>query len=237
MKTRILFSIFALLSAFPISAGVEMASYRHQAGIEEQTYIEDHPIDLLRRLVDEEAASKPSYLYSGPFQIFVLATSGPNGEVSSRVVHLAGISDRGIVFQTSANSGKAQQIIENPNVAATFFFPQTQRAFTILGSAQRLDPSEERALFYRSSRTDQIRHLLADSKQDYPITSRKQYEDEFLALEKKYHNQEIPFSPHFGVFQIIPKRISYVQERPYGQDRFIYTSDKDGNWTSVRTYP
>jgi pyridoxamine 5'-phosphate oxidase len=87
-------------------------------------------------------SSQPLYCISSLIQItprqpgMMLCTASTAGEPSARIVLLRQFDKRGFVFYTNYNSRKGQQILANPNVAATFWWHES--SVRIEGTAEKV---------------------------------------------------------------------------------------------------
>jgi pyridoxamine 5'-phosphate oxidase len=82
--------------------------------------LDDQPWGLMRQWFQEaisnEAVMEPNAMS--------LATSTADGHPSVRLVLAKEIIDGGVVFFTNYKSQKGRVIVENPNVAATIWWPE-----------------------------------------------------------------------------------------------------------------
>ena len=67
-----------------------------------------------------------------------VASVGPDGHPSGRVVLLKGVEDGQFLFYTNYLSRKGRQISDNPYVALTFFWPELERQIRVEGRAMQL---------------------------------------------------------------------------------------------------
>ena len=101
------------------------------------------PIEQLARWLDA-AYAHPDVREANAM---TLATAGKEGRLSARLVLLRGLDGRGLRFYTSYFSRKAEQISENPRVAATFFWAPLHRQVRVEGSAYATLRGRIRRLF------------------------------------------------------------------------------------------
>ena len=71
-----------------------------------------------------------------------LATTGPDGRPSVRMVLLKGFGTRGFVFYTNYESRKARELAEDPRAAACFWWEGHDRQVRIEGTVEKLSPEE-----------------------------------------------------------------------------------------------
>lgn len=191
-----------------------------------------HPFDILKdwykdiaqlNLIEPEAAT--------------LITSNRNGKPSGRTVLLKKISKSGLVFYTNYQSRKAKEIQENPQVALLIYFDSLERQIRIEGSAEKLSPEGSDAYFASRSYGNQIGAWASYQSQE--ISHRKQLEDQFQAMQKKYP-QKVPRPPYWGGFLIKPNHFEFwVAEQYRLHHRFVFVLDQkdDNKWQKKILYP
>lgn len=165
----------------------------------------------------------------------VLATADKNGKPSTRTVLLKGVDDRGFIFYTNYDSRKGRELIENPNAALTFYWPDLERQVCVAGTVSKLPPSESEIYFKSRPRGSQ---LSAWASNQTDVVSNR------LALEKKWSEMaakfpgEIPLPPNWGGFVLKPERIEFWQGRLNRlHDRFCYSRQQDNSWKLDRILP
>ncbi|MFO8068037.1 MAG: pyridoxamine 5'-phosphate oxidase [Bacteroidales bacterium] len=164
-----------------------------------------------------------------------ISTIGADCKPSSRTVLLKGIDDDGFVFFTNYNSRKATQLMENPNAALTFLWPEIQRQAHVEGVVEKI--SAEESDIYFNSRPKNSRIGAWISPQSSVIESRKFLEEKFEEFKNTYSDKEIKRPQHWGGFRLIPQRIEFWQGRENRlHDRILY--EKSGNtWKLCRLAP
>src|SRR3989442_9564857 len=63
-----------------------------------------------------------------------LATADKEGRPSARVVVLKAVDERGFIFFTNYDSRKGQELVENPQGALVFYWPDLERQVCIAGT-------------------------------------------------------------------------------------------------------
>src|SRR5260370_40234449 len=92
------------------------------AGALRETDVNPDPFEQFRTWLDEVLAAK----LPQPFGM-TLATAGPGGKPSARMVLLRGLDPRGFVFFTNYNSRKSRELDENPRAALVFYWAELDR--------------------------------------------------------------------------------------------------------------
>src|SRR6185437_3134557 len=109
-----------------------------------------------------------------------VASVGPSGAPSLRMVLLKGHGDDGFVFYTNYGSRKAQELEHNRRVALLFFWATLQRQIRIEGLAARTSREESADYFRTRSRDSQIGAWA--SAQSEVITTRAALEQRVVEL-------------------------------------------------------
>jgi pyridoxamine 5'-phosphate oxidase len=149
-----------------------------------------------------------------------LATASAEGRPSCRMILLKGI-DKGLIFYTSYNSSKAQDLSGNPYASATFYWRELERQVVISGQTEKLTQEESETYFKGRPRTSQLGAWA--SQQDQVLTSRKELEEAYRHYEDKYQTGLIPKPPTWGGYRLLPHHFEFWQGRPNRlHDRFRY---------------
>jgi len=164
-----------------------------------------------------------------------LATVDKSGQPSTRTVLLKSVDGRGFVFFTNYDSRKGRELVENPNAALTFFWPDLERQVCVAGTVTKLPVAESEAYF--KSRPRGSRLAAWASNQSEVVPDRAALEAKWRELERKFPG-EIPLPPNWGGFVLKPERIEFWQGRPSRlHDRFSYTRQPDDSWKLDRLAP
>ncbi len=209
-------------------------------------------LNMLRReyygepLVESEVCSDPMDQFSNWFDeavkhvrddpnAMLLATADKHGRPSSRTVLLKEFDETGLVFYTNYESRKARQILENPNICLTFYWPDLLRQVHIEGTAEKVPESQSDAYFRTRPPATQVGAWT--SIQSTPIPSREVLNQKFKEMEQKFDQQEIPRPPHWGGFKVTPHRFEFWQGRLNRlHDRIQYTRHQS-SWKIERLSP
>lgn len=163
-----------------------------------------------------------------------LATVGPEGRPSTRIVLVKGYDDRGIVWFTNYDSRKGRELAANPFAALQFHWVELERVVRIEGRVGRVDGAESDAYF--ASRPLDSRIGAWASPQSEVIASRAV----LVANAARYAAQfalSPPRPPHWGGFRLVPDRWEFWQGRKSRlHDRLRYRLD-GGTWVRERLAP
>jgi len=198
-----------------------------------ETDLDPDPIVQFRRWFDEAARIQGDFA-----DAMSVATSSPNGIVSSRFCLLKGIDQHGLVFFTNYNSPKGEQISENPHVALCFFWSMLNRQVRIEGAAVQTTEEESDSYFASRPRGSQL-GAWASHQSEVLMGGRGDLDGRFQELEKLYRDKPVPRPPHWGGYRVIPTMIEFWQGRADRlHDRFRYKLRVQPNdWIIERLSP
>ena len=167
--------------------------------------------------------------------VMTLATAGKDGRPSARTVLLKDFDERGFVFYTNYESPKARALLENPQAALVFHWPDRERQVCVSGPVARVSGEEADAYFLTRPRGSQLGAWA--SPQSTVLASREELDRRVAEVERRYAGREVPRPPFWGGFRIAPEVVEFWQGRPNRMhDRFRYR--KDGSrWAIERLAP
>jgi pyridoxamine 5'-phosphate oxidase len=201
-----------------------------RAGLTESDLAPD-PIRQFQKWFDEAAACgmlEPNAM--------VLATVGPSGQPSTRVVLLKAVDARGFSFFTNYESRKGHELSANPKAAMTFPWVELERQVCITGTVTRL--AREDAASYFKLRPRGSRLGAWASKQSEVIPDRAVLEQRVAELERRYPGDDIPLPEYWGGYLLAPVEMEFGQGRPNRlHDRLRYARQADDSWKIERLSP
>jgi pyridoxamine 5'-phosphate oxidase len=164
-----------------------------------------------------------------------LATVGPDGRPSTRVVLLKGCDARGLVFYTNYESRKARELAANPRAALQFHWVELERVARIEGRVE-MTSAEESDAYYLSRPLDSRIGAWA-SPQSRVIPSRVVLVTEAARIGAKFLLKP-PRPPHWGGYRLVADTFEFWQGRKSRlHDRLRYTLLADGTWLRERLAP
>jgi pyridoxamine 5'-phosphate oxidase len=163
-----------------------------------------------------------------------LATVGPEGRPSTRVVLLKGLDARGIVWYTNYQSRKGRELAAHAQAALQFHWVELERVVRIEGRVERVEAalSDE----YYASRPLDSRIGAWASPQSQVIASRTVLVTNAAKFGLKYALNP-PRPPHWGGYRLMPDAWEFWQGRKSRlHDRLRYRLH-DAHWVRERLAP
>ena len=152
----------------------------------------------------------------------VIATAGSDGAPTTRTVLCKLVDERGFIFFTNTNSHKAQQLAQNPQIAATFLWLNLHRQVQVAGDIEQVSQAEAEQYFATRARSSQLGAWA--SEQSATLSSRAELANRVVELEAQYADvEQVPTPPFWGGYLIRPKYVEFWQgQRSRLHDRFRY---------------
>ena len=196
----------------------------------DETASRGEPIEQFRQWFDEALAAQvpePNAM--------TLATVGPDGRPSTRIVLVKGFDATGIVWYTNYDSRKGRELAGNPFAALQFHWVELERVVRIEGRVEKVS-DEESETYFRSRPLDSRIGAWA-SPQSQVISSRAV----LVANAARYGAQfalNPPKPPHWGGYRLVPDTWEFWQGRKSRlHDRLRYRQDQEGRWVRERLAP
>jgi pyridoxamine 5'-phosphate oxidase len=164
-----------------------------------------------------------------------LATVGPTGRPSTRIVLIKAFDERGIVWFTNYDSRKGHDLLSNPFAALQFHWVELERVARIEGAVQRV--SEQESDEYFQSRPLGSRLGAWASPQSEVLSSRTQLEQALAEAQARFGDNP-PRPAHWGGYRLVPEMWEFWQGRPSRlHDRLRYRLNADHGWVRDRLAP
>jgi pyridoxamine 5'-phosphate oxidase len=161
-----------------------------------------------------------------------LATVGPDGRPSARMVLLKAFDARGFVFFTNLTSRKGGELAAHPHVSLCFHWSTMEEQVRIEGRAEPVSDAEADAYFASRPRGSQIGAWA--SPQSQRIAGREELEARIAEVESRFGDGLVPRPPHWSGLRVVPDRIEFWVGMPSRlHHRQAYT--RDGSLWRVET--
>ena len=203
-----------------------------------------------------------SHLDANPFQQFntwftspqlrgtvpetcTLSTSHlPTGRVSSRMVYLKELDDRGfVIYSNFGTSGKAHDVESNAHAALCFWWKALERQVRVEGRCERLSAEESQVYFDTRARGSRVGAWASQQSQVLEPREgddgRGVLEGQVKEVESRWEGKEkIEVPPFWGGLRVVPDMVEFWQGRESRlHDRFQYTRQGDEGWKVERLSP
>jgi len=171
----------------------------------------------------------------GQPEAIALATAGPDGAPSVRMVLLKGWDERGFVFFTNYESAKGAQLAANPRAALALYWEPLGRQVRAEGRIERVSAKESDRYFAGRPRESQL--AAHASRQSAVLADRAELEAAVAAAEGRFADRAVPRPQSWGGFRLVPAVVEFWQHRENRlHDRLAYLAQGDG-WRLVRLSP
>lgn len=161
----------------------------------------------------------------------ILSTATKEGIPHSRVVAIREITPQGILFFTQKGTRKVTEIANNPRASLTFWFELMQREVILEALIEALSEEENKAYWSTYPRIAQLRFLAYAPTSSQPIDSKQMLEDKKSVIEQEYRDQELPYTPLYCGYRIIPSKFTFYEYRTDElSDVSQYVLQKNSQW-------
>jgi len=190
------------------------------------------PLALFGAWYEEAAKSEPN----DPSAMSV-ATVGPDGMPSVRMVLLKDFDAQGFVFYTNHESRKGRHLLAHPKAALLFHWKSLRRQVRLEGPVSPTTTEEADAYFASRARGSQIGAWASD--QSRPLESRFALEKRVAEFAARHLVGKVPRPPHWSGFRLQPLLIEFWQDGAFRlHDRLEYRRAAPGEpWTTRTLYP
>jgi pyridoxamine 5'-phosphate oxidase len=165
-----------------------------------------------------------------------LATSGPEGRPSARIVLLGGADREGFRFYTNRESRKGDELRANPHAALLFFWQPLGRQVRVEGAVSVLPEAESDRYF--ADRPYESRLSAWASDQSRPIESREALLSRLEEVRRRFAEGGVPRPQNWGGYLLAPNAIEFWQHGDHRlHQRRRHSRGPDGRWTSQLLAP
>lgn len=167
-----------------------------------------------------------------------IATAGLDARPSARTVLLKAHDARGFVFYTHLDGRKGRELQANPHAALLFYWPRVRQGVQVRveGAVEVVGDAEADAYFASRPRESQLGAWA--SKQSETLPSREVFEQRLAQMEREFAGRDVPRPLRWTGLRVRPEKIEFW----YGADfrlheRWLYESDRAGDWSKRMLYP
>lgn len=210
---------------------IEKLRRDYTGGLLDESMVDPNPFRQFEKWFEEAVKAEIADPHA-----MVIATISQGRKPSARVVLLRGFEREGFVFYTNYRSHKGNDILQNPNVAAVFYWNELDRQVRIEGTVEKVDARNSDEYFHSRPRESQLAAWA--SNQSEVISDRAELDGLFKEYEKRFADQPVPRPENWGGFKIMPLSYEFWQGRPNRlHDRISYVPGKPGEWKIRRLAP
>lgn len=189
-------------------------------------------IEQLQRLIDTAATQGVQEPHAA-----ALATADRYAHPSVRMVYVVAVEPPGLVFFANVESGKGQQLIDNPRAALCFFWRDLQEQVTLEGDVTLLSSEVADSYWRKRSREAQLAAWAFPQGSAAP-EEKGELRQQVRQLEQAFGFEPVPRSPSWSAFRLLPERIEFW---PTGwqrmRERTRYGKGVDGLWSEETLTP
>ena len=165
-----------------------------------------------------------------------LATVGPDGSPSVRIVLLKHFDSRGLCWYSDDRSRKGAELAGNPRASVVFYWRDFDRQVRVSGSVEKLSAASSQEYF--ESRPEESRFAAAASVQSARISDRMSLERAVAELRARHPEGKPPRPAQWGGYRLCPDEYEFWQGRSGRlHDRFLYVPAGGGQWDVRRLQP
>jgi pyridoxamine 5'-phosphate oxidase len=166
-----------------------------------------------------------------------VATADADGRISSRIVLLKGVDERGLRFFTNVESAKGEQLRAHPQVAVCFHWKHLAHGIQVRfeGSSSRLPDADADAYFATRPHGSQIGAWASAQSQTLP--DRNTFEQRVAKYEKEFDGRDVPRPPHWGGYLISPHSVEFWYGAEFRLHERVRWDRFGETWRSRLLYP
>ncbi|MCY4512856.1 MAG: pyridoxamine 5'-phosphate oxidase [Bdellovibrionales bacterium] len=157
------------------------------------------------------------------------------GQPSARIVLFKYFRGDSLVFFSNYLSRKGQNLQNNAQGAATFYWENPGRQIRIEGKVKKIPRKESVAYWGTRSRESQLSQWL--SQQSQPVLNRRTLDALKIEVKQRFKGGPVPCPSHWGGYALSIQRMEFWMEKNHRlHDRFLFKKRK-GGWAIQRLFP
>ena len=167
-----------------------------------------------------------------------LATAGLDARPSARTMLLKEHDARGFVFYTHLDSRKGRELQANPHVTLLFHWPRVRNGVQVRieGAVETVSDADADGYFASRPRGSQLGAWV--SRQSETLESRETFEQRLAQVEREFEGRDIPRPLRWTGLRVRPEKIEFWYAAAFRlHERWLYQSDRAGEWSKRMLYP
>lgn len=164
-----------------------------------------------------------------------LSTIDKMGFPNSRFVDLKDIDLEGVIFCSSYNSRKGDDIKNNPKAGITAWWDHVGYQIRVVGNAVKV--SEDEATRYWESRNRSAQIATLSFNQSQILDNFELLEENFLITDSKYGIDPIAKPNNWGAYKIVPHTIEFLQFNESRLHLREHFQIENGKWSRCLLQP
>ena len=166
----------------------------------------------------------------------VLATRQPDLTMRQRMVLMKGVDERGLVFYTNYQSGKAAALADCDQASMLFPWNELDRQVSVSGAVEGVSEAESDAYFASRPRDSQLGAWASSQSQE--IENREALMQQLVDVSARFGEGELHRPPHWGAYRFVPITSEFWQGGENRlHDRFRYIRADSDSWRVTRLQP
>lgn len=163
-----------------------------------------------------------------------LSTVDGDDQPRSRIVLLKSWDEEGFVFFTNYESGKALELMANPQASLLFFWDSLGKQIRIEGCTEKTTREISEAYF--KSRPLESQWGAWASLQSRKLASRDALEERYRQAQEK-HPEQVPLPEFWGGFRLIPHTFEFWEAGIHRLHTRTVYERLEMSWNSCQLYP
>lgn len=164
-----------------------------------------------------------------------LSTINEMGFPSSRFVDLKSVDSDGVVFCSSYDSRKGEDIENNPKAGITAWWDHVGYQIRVLGSAVKM--SEDDAIRYWETRSRSARIATLSFDQSQILEGFDQLDERYCITESEYSNRPIPRPSNWGAYKVVPLLVEFLEFKETRLHHRELFEIENGEWSRSLLQP